>query len=96
MDHDLSPPWTSLTIVKALRFGLFIVPPEQCTIERNKAFQMCTNRPTFHRQSWIPDTPKGDQVVFIPTARAENCPAPAIIEEQKLSFNPCIISLMFM
>ena len=38
MDHDLSLPWTSLNMVTALKFGLFIVPPEQHTIERNKAF----------------------------------------------------------
>ena len=38
MHHDLSPPWTSLNMAKALKFGLFIIPPEQQTIERNKAF----------------------------------------------------------
>ena len=40
MDHDLSPPWTLHNIAKALKFGLFIEPPEQSTIERNIAFQM--------------------------------------------------------
>ena len=38
MDHDLSPPWTLLNMVKALKFGLFIIPPEQQIIEKNKAF----------------------------------------------------------
>ena len=38
IDHHLSPPWTSLKIAKALKFGLFIEPPEQHTIERNIAF----------------------------------------------------------
>ena len=38
MDHDFSPPWTLLNMVKALKFRLFIIPPEQCTIERSKAF----------------------------------------------------------
>ena len=89
MDHDLSPRWTLLNVVKALKFGLFIIPPEQHIIERNKAFQMVTNRATYQRQSWIPDAPTGDQVVFIPTARAD-------IEEHKLYFNQHIISLMFM
>ena len=28
-DHDLSPPWTLLDMVKALKFGLFILPREQ-------------------------------------------------------------------
>ena len=43
MDHDFSPPWTLLNMTllnmaKALKFGLFIIPPEQQAIERNKAF----------------------------------------------------------
>ena len=38
MDHDLSAPGTLLNMVKALKFGLFIIRPEQHTIERNKAF----------------------------------------------------------
>ena len=38
VDHDLSPPWTLLNIAKELKFGLFIEPPEQHTIERNIAF----------------------------------------------------------
>ena len=95
MDHDLSPPWTLLNITKALKFGLFIEPPEQCIIERNIAFQTVNHRITFQQQSWVPDTPKGSQVVFIPAARADNCLVPTIIEEHNLYFNPCIISLMF-
>ena len=61
MDHDHSHPWTLLNIVKRLKFGLFIEPPEQYTIERNKAFQMVTDGVTFQRQSWIPDAPEGTQ-----------------------------------
>ena len=38
MDHDLSPPWTSLNMVKALKFRLFLIPPEQQTIKRNNTF----------------------------------------------------------
>ena len=91
MNHDLSAPWTLLNIAKALKFGLFIEPPEQHTIEMNKVFQMVTDRLTFQRQSWIPNA----QMVFIPTARADNHPVPAIIEEHKLYFNLHIISLMF-
>ena len=37
MDHDLSPHWTSLNIVKAIKSGLFAQPPVQHTIEENKA-----------------------------------------------------------
>ena len=47
MDHDPSPHWTSLNMVKALKFGLFIIPPEQQTLERNKAFQMVNNWATL-------------------------------------------------
>ena len=47
-------------------------------------------------QSWIPDAPKGTQLVFIPTARVDNHEVTTIIEEHKLFFNPCIIALMFM
>ena len=38
MDHEISPPWTLLNMVKALKFRLFIIPSEQHTIERNKDF----------------------------------------------------------
>ena len=38
VDHDLSPRWTSLNMAKALKFELFIILPEQHTIERNNAF----------------------------------------------------------
>ena len=43
----------------------------------------------------MPDTPGGNQAVFIPAARADNHLVPAIIEEYKLYFNLRIISLMF-
>ena len=38
MDHDISPPWTLFNMVKALKFQLFIIPPEQQTLKRNKSF----------------------------------------------------------
>ena len=56
---------------------------------------MMNNRATYQGWSWTPDAPAGKQAVFIPTERADNCPVPTIIEEHKLYFNPCIISLMF-
>ena len=56
---------------------------------------MVTNGITFQEQSWIPDTPEGGQTVFIPTARADNCLIPTIIEEHKLYINLHIIALMF-
>ena len=34
MDHDLSPPWTLLKLVKALKFRLLITPPEEKIIGR--------------------------------------------------------------
>ena len=37
MDDDLSPHWTSLNIVKAIKSGLFLQPPAQHTIERISA-----------------------------------------------------------
>ena len=40
MDHDLSPPWTSLNIAKAIKSGLFAQPPAQHTTEENIAHQM--------------------------------------------------------
>ena len=52
---------------------------------------MVNNRATYQRQSWIPDAPAGEQAVFIPTPRADNCLVPTIIEELKLYFNPHII-----
>ena len=61
----------------------------------NKAFQIVNNRATYQRQSWIPEAPTGEQVVFIPTASDDDHPVPAIIEKHKLYFSLHIISLMF-
>ena len=94
MDHDVSPPWTLLNVVKALKFTLLTIPPEQRTIERGQAFRMVKNRATY--QTWIPEAPAGKQVLFIPGAREDNHLVPAIIEEHKLYFDPCRISLVFM
>ena len=55
---------------------------------------MVNNWATYQRQSWIPESPAGEQALFIPAASNENHPVLAIIEEHKLYFNPCIISLM--
>ena len=57
---------------------------------------MVNSRATYQRQSWIPEAPAGEQVVLIPAVSDDSCPVPAIIEEHKLYFNPCIISFMFM
>ena len=56
---------------------------------------MVNNRITYQRQSWVHDAPTGMQVEFIRATSNKSCPVPAIIEEHKLYFNPCIISLMF-
>ena len=42
---------------------------------------MGSNRATYQRQSWIPDTPADKQAVSIPTARADNCLVPTLIED---------------
>ena len=96
MDHDLIPPWTLLNIAKAIKSGLFAEPPAQCTIGKNIDFQMVNDGLTYQEQSWVPDAPEGTQLVFIPTARANNHDITAIIEEYKLFFNLHIIALMFM
>ena len=89
MDHDLSPLWILLNIVKAIKSGLFAQPSAQCTIEENIADQMVNNGLTYQEQSWIPDAPEGTQLVLIPTARVDNCEVTAIIEEHKL-FSTCV------
>ena len=38
MDHDLSPPWTLLNIVKAIKAGLFAQPSEQILRQDNTAY----------------------------------------------------------
>ena len=75
MDHDLSPPWTLLNIVKALNLRLLIIPPKHRSIKEGRALLMVNNRATY------PDTPKGTQLVFIPTTRADNHEVTTIIEE---------------
>ena len=57
---------------------------------------MVNNGLTYQEQPWIPDAPEGAQLVFIPTAGADNSEVTTIIEEHKLFFNPCIIAIMFM
>ena len=95
MDHDLSPPWTSLNIVKAIKAGLFAQPSEQILREYNAAYQMVNNGLTFQELSWVPSASKGAQLVMDPTARADNQVETAIIEEHKLFFNLHVIALMF-
>ena len=95
MEYDLSPPLTLFNMVMALNLRLLIIAPEQSTIEKGKALLMVNNRATNQRQSWISDAPTGEQALFIPAASNENHPAPAIIEEHNLYFNPHLISLMF-
>ena len=68
MDHDLSPPWTSLNIMKAIKVGLLAQPSAQCTIEENIAYQMVNNGLAYQEQSRVPNACKGTQLVFIPTA----------------------------
>ena len=87
MDHDLSPPWTLLNIMKAIKLGLFAQPAAQCTIEKNIAHQMINDRLTYQEQSWTPDAPEGTCLVFIHAARVENHEVTTIIEEHKLFFN---------
>ena len=96
MDHDLSPPRTLLSIMKAIKAGLFAQPLPQCTIEENKAYLMVNDGLTFQEQSWVANACEVTQLVLIPAARADNCKVTAIIEEHKLFFNPHIIALMFM
>ena len=95
MNYNLSPPWISFNMVMALNLGLLIIPPEQSTMDRGKALLMVNDRATYQRQSWIPDAPTGKQEFFIFTGSNENHLVPDIIEEDKLYFNPCIISLMY-
>ena len=95
-DNDLSPPWTSLNIMKPIKSGFFAQPSAQCTIEENIAHQMVNNGLTYKEQSWVPDAPDGAQLVFTPAARADNCEVTVNIEEHKLFSNPHIIAPMFM
>ena len=87
MDYDLSPPWTLLNMAMALNLGLLIIPQEERTIERGKAFLMVNNRTTNQRQSWIPEAPAGEQALFIPATSNDNHPVLAIVEEHKLYFD---------
>ena len=96
MDHDISPLWTSLNITKAIKAGLFALPPPPCTMQGKRAYLMVNNRLTFQEQSWVPEAGKGTQLVLIPATRVDNQEVTAILVEDKLFFNSCIIALMFM
>ena len=52
MDHDLSPPWTSLSIAKAIKTRLFAQPLPQWTTEEKKAYLIVNNGLTSKEQSW--------------------------------------------
>ena len=95
MDHDLSPPWTSHNITKAIKAGLFAQPLPQHTIEKKKAYLIVNNGLTFQEQPWVPNAHDSTQLVLIPTARADNWKVTTIIKENKLFFNLHIIALMF-
>ena len=56
---------------------------------------MVNDRRTYQEQSWIPNAPKGTQLVFIPAVRVDNHEVIAITEEYKILFNLHIIALMF-
>ena len=74
MDHDLSPPWTSLNIMKAIKSELFAQPPAQCMIEKNIAFQMVNDGLTYQEQSWVPDAPEGPQLSHCESGQSQsNC-----------------------
>ena len=72
MDHDLSHPWTSLNISKAIKTGLFALPLPPCTTDKKKAYVMVNNGLTIKEQSWVPEAGEGVELVLIPTARADN------------------------
>ena len=95
MDHDICSPWILLNIVKAIKAGLFELPPPPCTMQGKRAYLMVNNGLTFQEQSWVPEAGEGTQLVLIPAARADNQEVTTIIEEHKLLFTPCIIPLMF-
>ena len=96
MDHDISPPWTLLNIVKAMKAGLFALPPPPCTTQGKRAYLMVNNGLTFQEQLWVPKACEGTQLVLIPAARVDNQEVTAIIKDHKLFFTPCIGALMFM
>ena len=72
MDHDLSPPWTLLNIVKTIKAGLFAQASEQILREASAAYQMVNNRLTYQEQSWVPSAQNGAQLVIVPAARMDN------------------------
>ena len=72
MDHDLSPPWTSLNIMKAIKAGLFALPPPLCTIEGKRAYLMVNNGLTLQEQSWVPKAGKSAHLVCIPATKVDN------------------------
>ena len=74
MDHDLSPPWTLLNIVKAIKARLLAQPLPPCTTEKKKAYLMVNNGLTFQEQSWVPKVGEGAQWVLIPwTIKSSSC-----------------------
>ena len=50
MDHDISPLWTSLNIAKAVKAGLFALPPPPHTMQGKRAYLMVNNGLTFQEQ----------------------------------------------
>ena len=95
MDHDLSPLWTLFNIVKAIKAGLFVLPPPPCTTEGKRTYLIVNNKLTLQEQLWVLEPGEGAQLVHIPSARAENQEVTVMIKEHKLFFDLQIIVLMF-
>ena len=55
MDHDLSPPWTLLNIMKAIKVWLFVQLSEQILREDTTAYCTVNNGLTLQEQSWVPN-----------------------------------------
>ena len=79
---------------KAIKAGLFALPPPPCTMKGKRAYLMVNNWLTFQEQSWVSEAGEGTQLVLIPAARADNQEVTTIIKEHKLFFTLHIIALM--
>jgi hypothetical protein len=96
MDVNLSPPWTSFNIAKAVRVGILRSAPDgQPFVPPSKPVGLVNDLQTHQSHSLIDRHERGNQALYVPVARDAQSPLPPEVQKYNLYFDPVMISVMF-
>jgi hypothetical protein len=96
MDSNLSPPWTSFNIAKAVRVGILkSAPDSQPFVPPSKPIGLVNDSQTRQSHSLIDRHERGNQALYVPVARDAQRPLPPEVQQYNLYFDPVMISIMF-